>query len=144
MLVVMNYSPMKQLLKDFKDFALSGNVIDLALGVILGAAFAKVVEVFAGDILMALIGAIFGEPSFDNLVWHVGKGEVKYGKFITVLVSFLIIAFCLLMLVKGLQRVGMNFRAQGNRECDFCKEFVPVDATRCKACTSMLEPLVPD
>lgn len=135
---------MKQLLKDFKGFAFSGNVIDLALGVIIGTAFAKVVEVFAQDVLMGLIGAIFGEPNLDSLIWHVGKGEVKYGKFLTVLISFLIIAFCLLMLVKGLQRVGMNFRAQGNRECDFCKEFVPVDATRCKSCTSTLVPLVPD
>ena len=135
---------MKQLLKDFKGFAFSGNVIDLALGVIIGAAFSKVVEVFAQDVLMGFIGAIFGEPNFDGLIWKVGQGEVKYGKLLSVLVSFLIIAFCLLMLVKGLQRVGMNFRAQGNRECDFCKEFVPVDATRCKFCTSMLVPIVPD
>ena len=135
---------MKQLLKDFKGFALSGNVIDLALGVIIGTAFAKVVDVFAQDVLMGFIGAIFGEPNFDSLVWHVGHGEVKYGKLITVLFAFLIVAFCLLMLVKGLQRVGMNFRAQGNRERDFCKEFVPVDATRCKFCTSTLVPVVPD
>jgi large conductance mechanosensitive channel len=135
---------MKQLLKDFKDFALSGNVIDLAIGVIVGAAFAKVVESFAADIVLGLIGAIFGTPNFDELKIGIGSGEVVYGKFVTTLVSFLLIAFCLLMLVKALMRVGMNFRAQGNRECDYCKEFVPVDATRCKWCTSTLESLVPD
>ena len=135
---------MKQLIKDFKGFAFSGNVIDLALGVIIGAAFAKVVDAFANNILMAVIGAIFGQPNFDDLSFNIGKGEVKYGTFISALVSFVIIAFCLLMLVKGLQRVGMNFKAQGNRECDFCKEFVAVDATRCKYCTSELVPVVPD
>ncbi len=135
---------MKTLIKDFKNFALSGNVIDLAIGVIVGTAFAKVVESFAGDIVLGLIGAIFGQPNFDALKFKVGKGEVAYGKFLTVLVSFLLIAFCLLMLVKALIKVGMNFRAQGNRECDYCKEFVPVDATRCKFCTSTLEPVVPD
>ncbi len=135
---------MKRLLQDFKGFALSGNVIDLALGVIIGAAFAKVVESFAADVLLALVGAIFGQPNFDALTFSVGKGQVAYGKFLTTLISFLIIAFVLLMLVKALQRIGMNFRAQGSRECDFCKEFVAVDASRCKFCTSELEPVVPD
>jgi large conductance mechanosensitive channel len=135
---------MKQLMKDFKGFALSGNVIDLALGVIIATAFGKVVEAFAEHVLLALIAAIFGEPNFNSLSFNVGKGEIAYGKFLTVLISFLIIAFCLLMLVKALQRIGMNFRAQGSRECDFCKEFVAVDASRCKFCTSTLEPVVPD
>lgn len=135
---------MKQLMKDFKGFAFSGNVIDLALGVIIGAAFATVVDSFAGGVLMGFIGAIFGKPNLDALVWNVGKGEVLYGKFLTSLINFLIIAACLLALVKMLMRVGMNFRAQGNRECDYCKEFVAVDATRCKFCTSQLDPVVPD
>ncbi len=135
---------MKQALKDFKVFAFSGNVIDLALGVIIGAAFSKVVEAFAGDVLMGFIGAIFGQPNFDNLTLKVGDGRVGYGKFISALVSFVIIALCLFGLVKLLMRIGMNFRAQGSRECDFCKEFVAVDATRCKFCTSELVPVVPD
>jgi large conductance mechanosensitive channel len=135
---------MKQLLKDFKGFALSGNVVDLAIGVIVGAAFAKVVESFASDVLMGLIGAVFGKPNFDALSFQIGNGTVEYGKFVTTVITFLIIAFCLLMMVKGLMRIGMNFRAQGNRECDYCKEFVPVDASRCKFCTSTLVPAVPD
>lgn len=135
---------MKQLLKDFKGFALSGNVLDLAIGVIIGTAFGLVVESFSDDILMNAIAALFGQPDFSSLTWKVGKGEIAYGAFLTVLVNFVIIAFALLMLVKALMRVGLNFRAQGNRECDYCKEFVPVDATRCKYCTSELVPEVPD
>ncbi len=135
---------MKTLLKDFKGFALSGNVVDLAIGVIIGAAFATVVESFSKDVLLAAIGAIFGEPNFDALTFHIGKGVIGYGKLITTIVNFLIIAFCLLGVVKLLMRFGMNFRAQGNRECDYCKEFVAVDATRCKFCTSELIAEVPD
>lgn len=135
---------MKQLIKDFKGFALSGNVVDLAIGVILGVAFGAVVESFAQDVLMNIVAAVFGEPDFSGLILSIGQGEIKYGAFLTSVVNFLIIAFVLLLLVKLLQRVGMNFRAQGNRECDFCKSFVPVDATKCMYCTSELIPVVPD
>lgn len=70
--------------------------------------------------------------------------EVYYGKTITTLVQFSMIAAALLIVVKLLIRVGLNFRAQGNRECDYCKSFVPVDATRCMYCTSDIEPVVTD
>jgi large conductance mechanosensitive channel len=135
---------MKQLIRDFKGFALSGNVLDLAIGVIIGTAFSGVVQSFADDVLMAIIGALGGNPSFDEVSFRLHDHEVFYGKFITVLVQFLIIAVTLLLLVKLLMRIGLNFRAQGNRECDYCKSFVPVDATRCMFCTSELEPVVPD
>ncbi|MBK8075222.1 MAG: large conductance mechanosensitive channel protein MscL [Kineosporiaceae bacterium] len=132
------------LIKDFKGFALSGNVVDLAIGVILGVAFGAVVESFANDVLMQLVAAIFGEPDFSGISIAVGKGSIQIGKFLTALVNFLLIASVLLLMVKLLMRVGMNFRAQGNRECDFCKSFVPVDATRCMFCTSEIEPVMPD
>lgn len=135
---------MKNLLSDFKGFALSGNVIDLAIGVIVAIAFGDVVQSFSDNVLMAAIGAVFGEPNFDNLVLTVGRGQIAYGAFITTLVNFVIIAFSLLLVVKLLQRIGMNFRAQGNRECDYCKELVPVDASRCKFCTSELVPEIAD
>lgn len=135
---------MKQLISDFKGFALSGNVLDLAIGVIIGAAFSGVVESFAGDILMQLIAAVGGNPDFSAISQAVNGTEIYYGKFLTAFVNFMIIAATLLLLVKALMRVGLNFRAQGNRECDYCKTFVPVDATRCMACTSELEPVVPD
>ncbi|MBK6872619.1 MAG: large conductance mechanosensitive channel protein MscL [Kineosporiaceae bacterium] len=132
------------LIKDFKGFALSGNVVDLAIGVILGVAFGAVVESFANDVLMQLVAAIFGEPDFSGISIAVGRGSIQIGKFLTALVNFLLIASVLLLMVKLLMRVGMNFRAQGNRECDFCKSFVPVDATRCMFCTSEIEPVMPD
>jgi large conductance mechanosensitive channel len=135
---------MKQLVHDFKGFALSGNVLDLAIGVIIGTAFSGVVQSFAKDVLMALIGALGGNPSFDNVSQLVGHTQIYYGKFLTVLVQFMIIAFSLLLMVKVLMRIGLNFRAQGNRECEYCKSFVPVDATRCMYCTSTLEPVIAD
>jgi large conductance mechanosensitive channel len=135
---------MKHLISDFKGFALSGNVLDLAIGVIIGAAFGGVVQSFADDVLMQLIAAIGGAPDFSRISQAVNGTEVYYGNFLTSFVNFLIIAATLLFLVKLLMRVGLNFRAQGNRECDYCKTFVPVDATKCMACTSELEPVVPD
>jgi large conductance mechanosensitive channel len=139
----LNSAAMKQLMKDFKGFALSGNVLDLAIGVILGVAFNDVVQKFAQEVLLQLIGAIFGAPNFDNLSQLVNGAQIHYGRFITALVNFLLIAFSLLMIVKLLMRVGLNFRAQGNRECDFCKSFIPVDASRCMYCTSELTPSCP-
>jgi large conductance mechanosensitive channel len=135
---------MKQLISDFKGFALSGNVLDLAIGVIIGTAFSGVVESFANDVLMQLVAAIGGNPDFSGISQNLHGTEIYYGKFLTASVNFLIIAATLLLLVKGLMRVGLNFRAQGNRECDYCKTFVPVDATKCMACTSELTPVVPD
>lgn len=135
---------MNRLVKDFRVFALSGNVVDLAIGVILGLAFQAVVDSFANDVLLQLIAAIFHVPDFTGLSQGVNGTEVYYGKTVAALVSFLIIASTLLLLVKGLIRVGLNFRAQGNRECDYCKSFVPVDASRCMYCTSPLAPHVTD
>jgi large conductance mechanosensitive channel len=132
------------LAKDFRGFALSGNVIDLAIGVIIGAAFGEVVKSFAGDVLLQLVAAVVGTPNFDGISVGVNGTQIGYGKFLTVFVNFLIIAATLLLVVKALMRIGLNFRAQGNRECDFCKSFVPVDATKCMFCTSVIEPAVPD
>ena len=132
------------MIKDFKGFALSGNVVDLAIGVILGVAFGAVVDTFANDLLLGVIGAIFTVPDPSNLSLGINGTEVYYGKFLGALMNFLLIAGVLLLVVKLLMRVGMNFRAQGNRECDFCKSFVPVDATKCMFCTSEIEPVMPD
>lgn len=135
---------MKQLISDFKGFALSGNVLDLAIGVIIGAAFSGVVQSFADDVLMQLIAAIGNVPDFSRVSQGIRGTEIYYGKFITAFVNFLIIAGSLLLLVKALMRIGLNFRAQGNRECDYCKSFVPVDASRCMFCSSDLTPIIPD
>jgi large conductance mechanosensitive channel len=128
---------MKNAWREFKAFAMGGNMIDLAIGFIIGAAFAALVESFATNVLGDLIAAAVGKPNFDNMVIHVGKGDVHYGNFLTAILSFLILAGVLFGMVKLLKRAGMgNFRAQGQRECPYCREFVAVDAVKCKWCTS--------
>lgn len=136
---------MKKFFQDFKMFAGNGNLLDLALGVIIGAAFSTVVESLSKDIIGDLLAALGGAPDLSGWTVKVAKGEVHVGNFVGSFISFLITALVLFGLVKLILRFKLaNFRAQGNRECDFCKEFVPVDASRCKFCTSMIEPLVTD
>jgi large conductance mechanosensitive channel len=96
---------MRNLFSDFKNFLLRGNVLDLAVAVVVGAAFNAVVQSFANDVLMAIIGAIFGKPNFNKLVWEIGKGEVKYGAFITAVINFVIIALAVFIAVKTFERL---------------------------------------
>lgn len=134
---------MKNAWKEFKAFALGGNLIDLAIGFIIAAAFLKVVESLATDVIGAFIGAIGGQPDLGSLSWAVGKGEVGYGAFLGTLINFLIIAGVLFLLVKLLKKAGVgNFRAQGQRECPYCREFVAVDAVKCRHCTSDLPAII--
>jgi large conductance mechanosensitive channel len=95
----------KAILKDFKKFLLRGNVIDLAVAVVVGAAFTAVVRSFANDVLMGFIGALFGKPNFNFVVLHVGEGTVAIGRFITQLVNFLIIAWAVFMVVKVFEKL---------------------------------------
>lgn len=91
---------MKNLLADFKKFLLRGNVLDLAVAVVVGASFTAVVQSFANDVLMGFVGALFGKPNFNRVVIHVGEGNVYIGKFITTLVNFVIIAAAVFLVVK--------------------------------------------
>jgi large conductance mechanosensitive channel len=136
---------MKKLLNEFKAFAFGGNLVDLAIGFIIGAAFATLVESLAKNIIGDFIAALGGQPDLTGVVLHLRKGEIHIGSFLGDLLSFVIIAFVLLMMVKAFKKARLgNFKAQGQRECDACKEFVAVDATRCKYCTSDLVPVVTD
>jgi large conductance mechanosensitive channel len=127
------------MLKEFKKFALRGNVVELAVAVILGLAFNLVVQSFANDILMALIGAVFGEPNFAVLSVQVGDATIAYGAFINTVVNFLLVAFALFLVVKAMNRMaGKEDEPPKMAECPFCKTSVPVNATRCPACTSQL------
>lgn len=89
-------------IKEFKEFISRGNVIDLAVAVVLGASFNAVVQAFTNGILMNVIAAIFGRPNFDALTFRLGNGVIEYGKFLTAVVNFLIVGFALFVLVKGL------------------------------------------
>jgi large conductance mechanosensitive channel len=93
----------RDFLSDFKAFILRGNVLDLAVAVIIGAAFNAVVQSFANDVIMGFIGAIFGQPNFNKVVVHVGKGRVSIGNFITAVVNFLIVAFAVYLAVKAFE-----------------------------------------
>jgi large conductance mechanosensitive channel len=90
----------ERVLKDFRNFLMRGNVVDLAVAVIIGAAFGVVVKSFTDDILMALIAAVFGQPSFQSITIDVGDGEIFIGRFINAVINFLIIGFALFVVVK--------------------------------------------
>lgn len=136
---------MKNLWTEFKNFALGGNMLDLALGFIIGTAFATLVESLAGNVMMQLVAAIFGQPDFSDVSFHLNGAEIKYGAFLTDLVNFLLLAVVMFGLVQLIKRAGMgNFRAQGQRECQYCKEFVAIDAIRCKHCQMDIDPVLLD
>lgn len=128
---------MKKTMQEFKNFATSGNMFDLALGIIIGGAFATVVESLSKDIIGDAIAAFGGAPDMANFTIKAGKGEIHIGNFIGALINFLILAATLFGMVKLIMRFKLaNFRAQGSRECPYCREFIAVDAVKCKYCTS--------
>src|SRR5262245_15024435 len=92
---------MRSFIREFKEFVTRGNVIDLAVGIVIGIAFTAVVNSFVDDILAAIVGAIVGEPNFNDLTLEVGDGVIRYGAFLTAVVNFVIIAFALFLVVKA-------------------------------------------
>ncbi len=134
---------MRTLLTNFRNFAFSGSLIDLAVGLAIGAAFGTVVASLVGDIILPLVAAIFGQPNFDALVLTVNGAEIRYGAFLTALVSFLLLALTIMLIVQAIRRATgrETAGAQGNRECDHCKSFIPVDASVCMFCTRDVQPL---
>ena len=93
------------MLKEFKEFALKGNVMDLAVGVIIGGAFGKIVTSLVNDVLMPLLGILLGKVNFTDLTIKIGSATVKYGMFIQNIVDFLIVAFCIFLMVKLINKV---------------------------------------
>lgn len=99
------------MLQELKRFALRGNVLDLAVALIIGAAFTAVVNAFANGVLMNLVAAIFGQPSFDSIGLDLGDGRIEIGRFLTALVNFLIVAFALFVIVQGFTRLQRQRQA---------------------------------
>lgn len=132
---------MNKMLREFKAFAMQGSMLDLAVGIVLGVAFKGVIDALTDNILNPLIGAIFGKPNFDSMVATLNGGKIEYGTFITALVNFMLVALSLFAVVKllAMMRVA-KIRAQGTRECPYCRSFIPVDASRCMYCTSEVTP----
>ncbi len=129
------------MLKEFKDFAVRGNVMDLAVAVIIGGAFGKIITSLVNDILMPLIGLILGGLDFSNLAFTVGNAVVKYGAFIQAIVDFIIVAFVIFLLVRTINRLQAPETAPEEpttKQCPYCFTTISIKATRCPNCTSPL------
>ena len=111
-------------MEEFKKFIMRGNVIDLAVGVIVGGAFGKIVTSLVNDILMPLIGVILGGLDFTGLSFKIGEAEILYGKFIQNVIDFLIVAFCIFLFVRTINRV-MNHIEEKKKELEEKEEEVP-------------------
>jgi large conductance mechanosensitive channel len=144
--------------KEFKAFALKGNVVDLAVGVIIGGAFGKIVSSLVSDIIMPLLGALIGNNSLNNLFITLGKGKyatieaakeagvatLNYGLFLNNILDFLIIAFSIFMVIKQLSRFTRKKEEPvvvqvTTKVCGYCFSEIHKDASRCPHCTSVLE-----
>ena len=149
------------MLKEFKEFALKGNIIDMAIGVIIGGAFQKIVSSLVNDIIMPALAIFTGKVDFSDLVFTVGNSSIKYGSFITTIVDFLIIAFSIFIAIRTINK--LNDKAKENLDkvshknkifkknkakdtleepttkiCPFCFSEINIKATRCPHCTSDL------
>jgi large conductance mechanosensitive channel len=127
-------------LKEFRDFVVRGNVIDLAVAVILGAAFGKIVTSLVNDILMPLIGIVMGGVNVSELSYQVGNAVVMYGAFLQAIIDFLVIAFVIFMIVRSINRMKAPAPAAAivTKDCPHCFTAIPIKATRCPNCTSQL------
>lgn len=103
---------MKKFFSEFKEFAVKGNALDLAIGVIIGAAFKAIVDSIVNDIIMPFVGILMGGKDFSNLMLKIGDAQIKYGSLIQTAVNFLIVAFCLFLLVKFVNKVKDGFTAK--------------------------------
>jgi large conductance mechanosensitive channel len=143
------------MLKEFKEFAMRGNVLDMAVGIVIGAAFGQIVTSFVADILMPPIGKLLGHVDFSNLFLNLsetsyptiaaakaaGAATLNYGLFLNTVINFLIIAFAVFLLVRQVNRMAPKpapAAAPATRECPYCLSTIPLKATRCAQCTSEL------
>ncbi len=144
------------MLKEFKEFAMRGNVLDMAVGIIIGAAFGKIVSSFVADVLMPPIGLLLGKVDFSNLFLNLsgqsfpsveaakaaGAPTLNYGMFLNTVIDFLIVAFAIFLLIKQVNRfVAKKEEAPPEpttKECPRCMSQIPIKATRCAHCTSDL------
>src|SRR6516162_5566495 len=132
------------MLTDFKKFILRGNVVDLAVAVVVGVAFAAVVTAFVNDLITPLIAAIFGKQNFSNLYFTLNNSKFHYGSFINAVLSFLIIAtvvfFAVVVPLTALmRRLNVLPKDEPMRDCPECLSEIPMGARRCRFCTTLLE-----
>lgn len=151
------------MLKEFKKFATRGNIMDLAVGVVIGGAFQSIINSLVSDIIMPTVSIFTGKVDFSDMMFTVGGASIKYGNFITAIVNFLIIAFSIFLVITYLnkfnkkmeaislgqvEKITKKFGKQAPKEetpeptvkvCPFCFSEIPYKATRCAHCTSELE-----
>ncbi len=147
--------------KEFREFAMKGNVVDMAVGIIIGAAFGAIVKSLVSDIIMPPVGMLLGNVDFSNLFVVLRQGPaggsfatvadaqkagavtVNYGLFINSIISFLIVAFAVFLLVKGINNLRREQEvappSPGTKECPYCLSSIPLAAVRCGHCTSELK-----
>ena len=149
------------MLKEFKEFAMRGNVLDMAVGIIIGAAFGTIVNSLVADVIMPPIGMLLGNIDFSNLFAVLKEGKVaapyaslaaakeagavtiNYGLFINTIITFLIVAFAVFLLIRNVNKLAMQKEAPPavptTKECPYCLSTIPIKATRCGHCTSELK-----
>lgn len=136
---------MKNFMNEFKKFICRGNVMDMAVGIIIGGAFTAIVNSLVNDIINPLLG-VFGGMNFDQLEWNItGEVVLAYGKFITAIINFLIMALVIFFLVRTINKISEKYekkeepKAPTTKKCPYCKTDIAIDATRCPHCTSQLD-----
>jgi len=147
------------MVKEFKEFAVKGNVMDMAVGIIIGAAFGKIITSFVGDVLMPPIGMALGKVDFSNLFVSLsgeqfasladakkaGAATLNYGVFLQTVLDFTIVAFAIFLMIRTLNRLKREPAAAPppaaptTKDCAFCQTAIPIKATRCPHCTSQLQ-----
>jgi large conductance mechanosensitive channel len=144
------------MLKEFKEFAMRGNVLDMAVGIILGAAFGKIITSLVNDVLMPPIGMLLGRVDFGSLFINLsgtayptlaaaqeaGAPTINYGLFLNTVLDFLIVAFAIFLLIRQINRLKRQEEEKPQpttKDCAFCYSSIPIKATRCPNCTSELK-----
>lgn len=144
------------MLKEFKDFAMRGNVLDMAVGIILGAAFGKIVSSLVADVIMPPVGLLLGNVNFTNLFINLssqpyatladakaaGAATINYGVFLNAVLDFVIVAFAIFLLIRQFNRLTRKPEpavAPTTKSCPYCVSTIALNATRCPACTSELK-----
>ena len=132
------------MIKEFKDFVMRGNVLDLAVAVIIGGAFGKIVGSLVNDILMPLVGLAMGGVNFAELTFTIGAAVVKWGAFIQAIVDFIVIALVIFMIIKSANNAKKKEEAAPppeptTKDCPYCFTTIAIKATRCPNCTSELK-----
>ena len=138
---------MKKFMNEFKQFISRGNVMDMAVGVIIGGAFTAIVNSLVNDVMMPLLSLVTGGLDFSALCISLGEGEgaatLNYGAFIAAIINFLLIALVIFMLIKALNKFSKKKEeapaAATTKDCPYCKSKIALEATRCPHCTSVLE-----